>query len=151
MGPYLYYVWNAINSWILLELHIVPFAEHAVIICFRYGSPILNIKWHQTLNSTEPKLITADKHIVRVWDPNTVSSFLSILLKCFLHYYSWCVLTLPYWVWYGFKANSSLRHTDILWFIGCLLACHSWSQTWLLLYLKWLWPSFYYDVVWMYH
>ncbi|KAI4972910.1 hypothetical protein ZWY2020_005822 [Hordeum vulgare] len=36
----------------------------------RYGSPILNIKWHQTLNSTEPKLITADKHIVRVWDPN---------------------------------------------------------------------------------
>ncbi|KAE8771961.1 Nucleolar protein 10 [Hordeum vulgare] len=35
-----------------------------------YGSPILNIKWHQTLNSTEPKLITADKHIVRVWDPN---------------------------------------------------------------------------------
>jgi len=95
LGPYLYYVWIAINSWMLLELHIVPFAEHvvAVIICFRYGSPILNIKWHQTLNSTEPKLITADKHIVRVWDPNTVSSFLSILFKCFLHYYSWCDLT----------------------------------------------------------
>ncbi|KAL5651738.1 hypothetical protein ACJX0J_037196, partial [Zea mays] len=36
-----------------------------------YGSPILNIKWHQTLNSTEPKLITADKHIMRIWDPNT--------------------------------------------------------------------------------
>lgn len=73
----------------LLELHIVPFTEHviAVIICFRYGSPILNIKWHQTLNSTEPKLITADKHIVRVWDPNTVSSLLSILFKCCLHYY----------------------------------------------------------------
>uniref|UniRef100_A0A804LT22 Nucleolar protein 10-like N-terminal domain-containing protein n=1 Tax=Zea mays TaxID=4577 RepID=A0A804LT22_MAIZE len=50
-----------------------------------YGSPILNIKWHQTLNSTEPKLITADKHIVRIWDPNTVSFFLSILFKCFLH------------------------------------------------------------------
>ncbi|KAI4966438.1 hypothetical protein ZWY2020_040843 [Hordeum vulgare] len=43
-----------------------------------YGSPILNIKWHQTLNSTEPKLITADKHIVRVWDPNTGNNMTSI-------------------------------------------------------------------------
>uniref|UniRef100_A0A804MDL4 Sey1/RHD3-like three-helix bundle domain-containing protein n=1 Tax=Zea mays TaxID=4577 RepID=A0A804MDL4_MAIZE len=41
-----------------------------------YGSPILNIKWHQTLNSTEPKLITADKHIVRIWDPNTLPHML---------------------------------------------------------------------------
>ncbi|XP_047078777.1 nucleolar protein 10-like [Lolium rigidum] len=44
----------------------------------RYGSPILNIKWHQSLNSTEPKLITADKHIVRVWDPNTGNNMTSI-------------------------------------------------------------------------
>ncbi|GJN01068.1 hypothetical protein PR202_ga18303 [Eleusine coracana subsp. coracana] len=43
-----------------------------------YDSPILNIKWHQTLNSTEPKLITADKHIVRVWDPNTGNNMTSI-------------------------------------------------------------------------
>ncbi|KAM0844842.1 hypothetical protein ACQ4PT_056776 [Festuca glaucescens] len=43
-----------------------------------YGSPILNIKWHQSLNSTEPKLITADKHIVRVWDPNTGNNMTSI-------------------------------------------------------------------------
>ncbi|PWZ08122.1 Nucleolar protein 10 [Zea mays] len=43
-----------------------------------YGSPILNIKWHQTLNSTEPKLITADKHIVRIWDPNTGNNMTSI-------------------------------------------------------------------------
>lgn len=45
-----------------------------VIIC-RYGSPILNIKWHQTLNSERPKLITSDKHIVRIWDPETVWKF----------------------------------------------------------------------------
>ncbi|CAL5045457.1 unnamed protein product [Urochloa decumbens] len=43
-----------------------------------YGSPILNIKWHQSLNSAEPKLITADKHIVRVWDPNTGNNMTSI-------------------------------------------------------------------------
>uniref|UniRef100_A0A0D9WLA9 Uncharacterized protein n=1 Tax=Leersia perrieri TaxID=77586 RepID=A0A0D9WLA9_9ORYZ len=43
-----------------------------------YGSPILNIKWHQTLNSTESKLISADKHIVRVWDPNTGNNMTSI-------------------------------------------------------------------------
>uniref|UniRef100_A0A0E0L794 Uncharacterized protein n=1 Tax=Oryza punctata TaxID=4537 RepID=A0A0E0L794_ORYPU len=43
-----------------------------------YGSPILSIKWHQTLNSTEPKLITADKHIVRVWDPHTGNNMTSI-------------------------------------------------------------------------
>ncbi|XP_019161891.1 PREDICTED: nucleolar protein 10-like [Ipomoea nil] len=36
-----------------------------------YGSPILNIKWHKTLNTEQPKLITANNHIVRVWDPNT--------------------------------------------------------------------------------
>ncbi|CAL9782433.1 unnamed protein product [Musa acuminata subsp. burmannicoides] len=43
-----------------------------------YGSPILNIKWHQTLNSAEPKIISADSHIVRVWDPNTGENMTSI-------------------------------------------------------------------------
>ncbi|KAJ4806387.1 Embryo sac development arrest 7 [Rhynchospora pubera] len=36
-----------------------------------YGEAISSIKWHQTLNLTEPKLITADGHVVRIWDPNT--------------------------------------------------------------------------------
>ena len=39
----------------------------------RYGSPILDIKWQRTLNSEHPKLISTDKHIVRIWDPETVS------------------------------------------------------------------------------
>ncbi|KAI3506234.1 hypothetical protein L1887_28590 [Cichorium endivia] len=43
-----------------------------------YGSPILNIKWHQTLNSERPKLITTDKHIVRIWDPETGEGMTSI-------------------------------------------------------------------------
>ncbi|CAI9285291.1 unnamed protein product [Lactuca saligna] len=43
-----------------------------------YGSPILNIKWHQTLNSEKPKLITTDKHIVRIWDPETGEGMTSI-------------------------------------------------------------------------
>lgn len=41
-------------------------------LLYRYGSPILNIKWHQTLNSAESKVISADKRIVRIWDPSTV-------------------------------------------------------------------------------
>ncbi|KAJ6805235.1 nucleolar protein 10 [Iris pallida] len=43
-----------------------------------YGSPILNIKWHQTLNSAEPKVVSTDSHIVRVWDPNTGDNMTSI-------------------------------------------------------------------------
>ncbi|KAL0453199.1 UNVERIFIED_CONTAM: Nucleolar protein 10 [Sesamum latifolium] len=43
-----------------------------------YGSPILNIKWHKTLNSEQSKLITADKHIVRIWDPETGEGMTSI-------------------------------------------------------------------------
>lgn len=43
-----------------------------------YGSPILNIKWHKTLNTERTKLITADSHIVRVWDPETVEGMTSI-------------------------------------------------------------------------
>ncbi|KAG2324899.1 hypothetical protein Bca52824_007627 [Brassica carinata] len=37
-----------------------------------YESPILSIKWQRTINTQETKLITTDKHIVRIWDPNTV-------------------------------------------------------------------------------
>uniref|UniRef100_A0A5B7AG30 Putative nucleolar protein 10 n=1 Tax=Davidia involucrata TaxID=16924 RepID=A0A5B7AG30_DAVIN len=43
-----------------------------------YGSPILNIKWHRTLNSERPKLITTDNHIVRIWDPETGEGMTSI-------------------------------------------------------------------------
>ncbi|KAK4724901.1 hypothetical protein R3W88_027680 [Solanum pinnatisectum] len=43
-----------------------------------YGSPILNIKWHKTLNTERTKLITADSHIVRVWDPETGEGMTSI-------------------------------------------------------------------------
>ncbi|KAI3460683.1 hypothetical protein Pfo_017346 [Paulownia fortunei] len=43
-----------------------------------YGSPILNIKWHKTLNSQQSKLITTDKHIVRIWDPETGEGMTSI-------------------------------------------------------------------------
>ncbi|KAJ8570780.1 hypothetical protein K7X08_037752 [Anisodus acutangulus] len=43
-----------------------------------YGSPILNIKWHKTLNTERTKLITADSHIVRIWDPETGEGMTSI-------------------------------------------------------------------------
>uniref|UniRef100_A0A9I9DI69 Nucleolar protein 10 n=1 Tax=Cucumis melo TaxID=3656 RepID=A0A9I9DI69_CUCME len=39
-----------------------------------YDSPILDIKWHSTLNSEKPKMITTDKHIVRIWDPDTAKA-----------------------------------------------------------------------------
>ncbi|KEH17950.1 hypothetical protein MTR_8g007590 [Medicago truncatula] len=38
----------------------------------RYGSSILDIKWHRSLNFRGPKSITSDKHVVRIWDPDTV-------------------------------------------------------------------------------
>lgn len=43
-----------------------------------YGRPILDIKWHQTLNSVDPKLISSDSHVVRVWDPNTGDNLINI-------------------------------------------------------------------------
>ncbi|XP_018848422.2 nucleolar protein 10 [Juglans regia] len=43
-----------------------------------YGSPILDIKWHRTLNSEQPKLITTDNHVVRIWDPETGEGMTSI-------------------------------------------------------------------------
>jgi hypothetical protein len=41
----------------------------------RNDSPILDIKWHRTLNSEQPKLIATNKNVVRIWDPETVRSF----------------------------------------------------------------------------
>ncbi|XP_022893159.1 nucleolar protein 10-like [Olea europaea var. sylvestris] len=60
-----------------------------------YGSPILNIKWHKTLNSEREKLITTDKHTVRIWDSETVRNFF-ILLFDYLSYacYKFCFLCL---------------------------------------------------------
>ncbi|GMH01582.1 hypothetical protein Nepgr_003421 [Nepenthes gracilis] len=43
-----------------------------------YGSAILDIKWHHSLNSERPKLITTDNHIVRIWDPETGEGLTSI-------------------------------------------------------------------------
>ncbi|KAK8514652.1 hypothetical protein V6N13_103191 [Hibiscus sabdariffa] len=43
-----------------------------------YGSPILDIKWHSTLNFDRPKLITTDTHIVKIWDPETGEGMTSI-------------------------------------------------------------------------
>ncbi|CAI0625382.1 unnamed protein product [Linum tenue] len=43
-----------------------------------YGSPILDIKWHSSLNSEGRKLITTDSHIVRIWDPETGEGMTSI-------------------------------------------------------------------------
>ncbi|MBA0859464.1 hypothetical protein Goshw_007128, partial [Gossypium schwendimanii] len=43
-----------------------------------YGSPILDIKWHNTLNFDQPKLITTDTHIVKIWDPETGEGMTSI-------------------------------------------------------------------------
>ena len=44
---------------------------HLSVLC-RYENPILDIKWHRTLNSAQPKLITTDNRIVRIWNPETV-------------------------------------------------------------------------------
>ncbi|KAK4804898.1 hypothetical protein SAY86_004715 [Trapa natans] len=43
-----------------------------------YGSPILDIKWHRTLNSENPMLISTDNHIVRIWDPEKGDGMTSI-------------------------------------------------------------------------
>ncbi|PON88889.1 Guanine nucleotide-binding protein, beta subunit [Trema orientale] len=43
-----------------------------------YDSPILGIKWHRVLGSRQPKLITADKHIVKIWDSKTGDGMTSI-------------------------------------------------------------------------
>lgn len=43
-----------------------------------YDSPILDIKWHSTLNATRPRMITTDNRVVRIWDPETGEGMTSI-------------------------------------------------------------------------
>ncbi|XP_057430255.1 uncharacterized protein LOC130723284 [Lotus japonicus] len=43
-----------------------------------YGSPILDIKWHGTLNYEKQMLISSDNHVVRIWDPETGEGLTSI-------------------------------------------------------------------------
>ncbi|CAL0317099.1 unnamed protein product [Lupinus luteus] len=43
-----------------------------------YGSPILDIKWHRTLNYEQPMLISSDNHVVRIWNPETGEGMTSI-------------------------------------------------------------------------
>lgn len=56
----------------LFETNFLP--KTLSLLC-RYGSPILDIRWHRTLNSEQPQLITTDSHVVRIWDPETVRQF----------------------------------------------------------------------------
>jgi ribosome biogenesis protein ENP2 len=39
-----------------------------------YGSPIVDIKWHESVSNASKHLVTADSHVVRIWDPQTVST-----------------------------------------------------------------------------
>lgn len=41
----------------------------------------MDIKWHESVSTAAKNLITSDSHIVRVWNPKTVSGtfFLSFL------------------------------------------------------------------------
>ncbi|KAI4383079.1 hypothetical protein MLD38_008959 [Melastoma candidum] len=43
-----------------------------------YGTSILDIKWHRTLNSDNLKIISSDNHVVRIWDPDTGEGMTSI-------------------------------------------------------------------------
>ncbi|KAK7362226.1 hypothetical protein VNO77_04334 [Canavalia gladiata] len=43
-----------------------------------YGSSILDIKWHHTLNYEKPMLITSGNHVDRIWDPETGEGSTSI-------------------------------------------------------------------------
>jgi hypothetical protein len=45
----------------------------------RYGSPIMDIKWHESVSTASKNLITSDSHIVRIWNPQTVSDILLYL------------------------------------------------------------------------
>lgn len=48
--------------------------------CHRYGSSILDIKWHRTMNFERAMLITSDNHVVRIWDPDTVGQLVPALI-----------------------------------------------------------------------
>jgi hypothetical protein len=51
------------------------FLLNTLSLFYRDDSPILDIKWHRTLNSEQPKLIATSKHAVRICDPETVRCF----------------------------------------------------------------------------
>lgn len=36
-----------------------------------YGTPIVDLKWHESLSSTKRHIISADHRVVRIWDPDT--------------------------------------------------------------------------------
>ncbi|KAJ8760078.1 hypothetical protein K2173_010934 [Erythroxylum novogranatense] len=74
-GGFLMAVGSSAGNVLLYDLrssHPVRVKDHM------YGSPILDIKWHRTLNSDQQKLITTDNHIVRIWDPETGDGMTSI-------------------------------------------------------------------------
>jgi len=43
-----------------------------------YGSPIVDIKWHESVSNASKHLVTADSHVVRIWDPQTGNGMTSI-------------------------------------------------------------------------
>ncbi|MCO5549232.1 hypothetical protein L7F22_002699 [Adiantum nelumboides] len=43
-----------------------------------YGTPIVDIKWHESLSSTRKHIISADSHVVRIWDPDTGDAFTNV-------------------------------------------------------------------------
>ncbi len=34
----------------------------------------MDIKWHESVSNASKHLVTADSHVVRIWDPQTVST-----------------------------------------------------------------------------
>ncbi|MCO5576347.1 hypothetical protein L7F22_030156 [Adiantum nelumboides] len=44
----------------------------------RYGTPIVDIKWHESLSSTRKHIISADSHVVRIWDPDLGDAFTNV-------------------------------------------------------------------------
>lgn len=43
-----------------------------------YGSPVMDIKWHESVSTAAKNLITSDSHIVRIWNPQTGDSVTNI-------------------------------------------------------------------------
>ncbi|XP_054802198.1 uncharacterized protein LOC129305974 isoform X1 [Prosopis cineraria] len=74
-GGYLMAVGTSAGKVLIYDLrssHPIQIKDHM------YGSAILDIKWHHTLNYERPKLITSDKHVVRIWDPESGEGMTSI-------------------------------------------------------------------------
>lgn len=41
----------------------------------------MDIKWHESVSTAAKNLITSDSHIVRIWNPRTVSCMLIISIE----------------------------------------------------------------------